>query len=132
MPVPPPIPAVMNAILVPSLSIALMSSLTATYGTLQKAVALLEDMACGGYTPEKQQAVQHIAYVMMCYTCLLYTSTGKPCRPGCPAFSSWQPSFWASSTASRCTFGTCAASIHPKTSASASYRLLENSRSNHG
>ena len=29
--------------------------------------------------------------------------TGKPCRPGCPAFSSWQPSFWASSTASRCT-----------------------------
>ena len=44
------------------------SDLTATYGTLQKAVALLEDMACGGYTPEKQQAVQHIAYVMMCYT----------------------------------------------------------------
>lgn len=43
-------------------------SMTATYSTLEKAVALLEDMACGGYTPEKQQAVQHIAYVMMCYT----------------------------------------------------------------
>lgn len=44
------------------------SDLTATYGTLEKAVVLLEDMARGGYTPEKQQAVQHIAYVMMCYT----------------------------------------------------------------
>lgn len=44
------------------------SDLTATYGTLEKAVALLEGMASGGYTPEKQQAVQHIAYVMMCYT----------------------------------------------------------------
>lgn len=42
--------------------------MTATYSALEKAVALLEDMACGGYTPEKQQAVQHIAYVMMCYT----------------------------------------------------------------
>lgn len=44
------------------------SDLTATYSTLEKAVALLEDMARSGYTPEKQQAVQHIAYVMMCYT----------------------------------------------------------------
>lgn len=44
------------------------SDLTATYATLEKAVVLLEDMARGGYTPEKQQAVQHVAYVMMCYT----------------------------------------------------------------
>ena len=67
----------LNALLVPgayldeyikAVAAQYRSDLTATYGTLQKAVALLEDMARGGYTPEKQQAVQHIAYVMMCYT----------------------------------------------------------------
>ena len=67
----------LNALLVPgahldeyikAVAAQYRSDLTATYGALQKAVALLEDMACGGYTPEKQQAVQHIAYVMMCYT----------------------------------------------------------------
>lgn len=67
----------LNALLVPgayldeyikAVTAQYRSDLTATYGTLQKAVALLEDMARGGYTPEKQQAVQHIAYVMMCYT----------------------------------------------------------------
>ena len=44
--------------------------------------------------------------------------TGKPCQPGRPAFSSWPPLFWASSTASKCTFGSCAASIYPRTSRS--------------
>ena len=67
----------LNALLVPgayldeyikAVAAQYRSDLTATYGSLQKAVALLEDMAHGGYTPEKQQAVQHIAYVMMCYT----------------------------------------------------------------
>lgn len=44
------------------------SDLTATYSSLEDAVALLENMAHGGHTPEKQQAVQHVAYAMMCYT----------------------------------------------------------------
>ena len=48
-----------------------------------------------------------------------------------PTSSGWPPSFWASSIASRYTFGTCAAAIHPKTSASASYLLPGSSRSSH-
>lgn len=52
----------LNALLVPgahldeyikAVAAQYRSDLTATYGTLQKAVALLEDMARGGYTPEK-------------------------------------------------------------------------------
>ena len=58
--------------------------------------------------------------------------TGRPCRPGYPAFSNWPPSFWASSTASGYTFGAGAASIHPSPSVSASYQLYENNRSIHG
>lgn len=41
--------------------------LTSTFDDLEEVVALLEDIACGGYTPEKQVAVQHAAYEMMGY-----------------------------------------------------------------
>ena len=51
----------LNALLVPgahleeyikAVTAQYRSDLTATYSALEKAVALLEDMACGGYTPE--------------------------------------------------------------------------------
>lgn len=43
---------------------------------------------------------------------MVQVQIGKPCRLVFPAFANWPPLFWASSIASRCTFGIGAVATH--------------------